>query len=101
MKRWLVVPLLFVAAVGVVALSPRARSQAPDDFGVLKTSPAPAPTGKSPSALPAGVVPARTAADTSPPNPYPLTAEAGAWLICAAAYTGPDGAELARQVCVH
>jgi hypothetical protein len=35
------------------------------------------------------------------PNPYPITAEVGPWLICAAHYVGPDGAELARQVVVE
>ncbi|MSR30725.1 MAG: hypothetical protein EXR99_04390 [Gemmataceae bacterium] len=31
-------------------------------------------------------------------NPYPLVPEAGTWLICCGSYSGPDAAEMSRQV---
>jgi hypothetical protein len=34
-------------------------------------------------------------------NPYPVTAEAGPWLICAASYTGPQSGELAQELCLE
>src|SRR5262249_22300662 len=76
-----------VAALALLAVSSRAVSQ--PDF-LPKTQP-------QTKALPGGIVPAATGA---PVNPFPLTRDAGAWLICAAHYTGPDGMELARQVAV-
>jgi hypothetical protein len=33
-----------------------------------------------------------------PPLPYPVTPEAGDWMICAASYMGPNAPELARQL---
>src|SRR4051794_1659990 len=70
----------------------RAAAQQGDDFGMLR-----APAARA-SGLPRGVEPSRS--DAPPPNPFPLTPAAGAWLICAAPSLGPDGAELARQVCL-
>jgi hypothetical protein len=98
MKRLLLL-LPVAAALGLLLAGQRARSQPPDDFGVLKTRPAAQPS----PGLPTGIAPAQTtdAVSPSPPNPYPLTREVGPWLICAANYQGPDGAELARQVCVY
>src|SRR5205807_530931 len=37
----------------------------------------------------------------APANPFPVTPEAGAWLICAATYVGPDGADLAGQLALE
>lgn len=102
MRRFLY--LLAVAAVaGGLATGDRAAGQPDEGFGVLKTTPAPAPTATpptspAPAALPAGVEPARTTA--APANPFPLTPDAGAWMICTATYLGPDGAEVARQLAV-
>jgi hypothetical protein len=101
---------LLLPAAGLLAASLLVRTAVgrPDDFGVLRGG----PTAAGPSGLPAGVVPTpstpeRPADRPSPArprtyptynNPYPLTADAGAWLICAAHYSGPDGFGLAKQV---
>ncbi len=99
MKRWLLL-LPLGAALGLLAVGPRAAGQPRGDFGVLNTNPAPAP-GAQPR-LPAGIVPDRAGVETpAAPNPYPLTAAAGEWLICAAHYQGPNGPELSRQVCAE
>src|SRR5262245_39258329 len=51
--------------------------------------------------LPGGVqVAGGQAASAAPANPFPVVPEAGPWMICAAHYSGPDAAELARQVAV-
>ncbi len=100
MRRLLWLPV--AAALGVLAVGGRAPSQQDDNFGVLKTSPATPPAAGRPSqpaGLPSGVVPAAPAA--RPVNPFPLTADAGAWLICATTYVGPDGANLAQQVALE
>jgi hypothetical protein len=100
MKRLLVLSLLAAAAA---ALPPGVRSQPGDDFGILKTSTGPSPGASRParSSLPAGMEPAGAAPGSSAPNPYPLPADAPPYLICAGAFTGPDGAELARQLCAQ
>jgi hypothetical protein len=104
--RRLLFLLPFGAAVGLWAFLPRATGQAPDvEFGVLRTTPAAPVSGGGPvrsvPGLPAGVQPATpggTSARPSAPNPFPLAADAGSWLICAAHYVGFDGASLAEQV---
>jgi hypothetical protein len=95
MKRLLLL-LPLGAALGLLAVGPRAAGQPGDNFGVLNTNPAPATPR-----LPAGIVPDRPGRAEAPAaaNPFPLTAEAGEWLICAAHYQGPNGPDLSRQVC--
>jgi hypothetical protein len=58
---------------------------------------------RPPAVLPPGMTPAGSASEnfSAPVNPFPLTPEAGPWLICAAHYVGRDGAELSRQVAVE
>src|SRR5262245_380745 len=85
--------LSLLALAAVLAVAERAASQPGGEFGVLKTTPAAAP----PRALPAGVEPVRQAGPARV-NPFPLTAEAGPWMICAVTYIGPDGDSLSRQV---
>ena len=93
--RRLLLALPLAAAIGLLGV-PRALSRPDDDFGVLKTAPA-RPAGDT---LPAGVEPSRSAPrPAAPANPYPITADAGPWVICAASYVGPDGDTLSRQVC--
>lgn len=92
-KLWLLLP----AGVALAALM--LRSQAigrPDEpFGVLNTTP---PAASSPApGLPSGVEPLGGTAATKPANPFPLTPEAGQWLVCAAHFSGPDGFDLAVQ----
>jgi hypothetical protein len=106
MKRLLVLSLLAGAAAALAA--PRVRSQPGDDFtATLQARPAKAspPRSTPPStSLPAGVEPVRpagTATAPAAPNPYPLPPDAPPFLICAAAFSGPDGADLARQVCAQ
>jgi hypothetical protein len=97
MKRllwWL--PALAVVAFGVGS---RVSARPDDDFGVMRTTPLAPPA--APSGLPAGIRPAGTTAPggrAPVPNPYPLPANGKPWMICAATYLGPDGAELARQL---
>jgi len=104
MKRLLVLSLLATVAAAL-AVAPRVHSQPGDDFtSTLRTTPAPAPASRSApstSTLPAGIEPVQPAANAPPPNPYPLPADAPPYLICAAAFAGPDGAELARQTCAE
>lgn len=96
MKRMLVLPL--VAA----ALASQARSQPGDDFdSVLRTTPSQTAPARQATPTPGGLQPLHQAEDAPPPNPFPLPADAPQWMICAAAFSGPDGAELARQVCVE
>src|SRR5207244_2318331 len=64
--------------------------------------------GPNAGAPPGGVARDATAAQTyggqtaaPAPSPYPITPDAGAWLICAASYFGPDAPELARQLVVQ
>jgi hypothetical protein len=85
----LLLPAL-AAAVAMLASVDRAAGQKGDEFGVLKSAPA--------SGLPTGIQPEGSRAPASPPNPYPLPAEAGPWMICAAHFVGFDGAELAKQL---
>jgi hypothetical protein len=85
----LLLPVL-AAAVGMLAGVDRVAGQQGEQFGVLKTAPA---TG-----LPAGIEPERSRTPAAPANPYPLPADAGPWLICAAHYIGFDGATLAKQL---
>jgi hypothetical protein len=104
MRRLLWLPV--AAALGVLSAGQRAPGQHGDDFGVLKTSPAsPANSDRpSPPGLPAGVVPDRSAGPAAagrPVNPFPVTPDAGTWMICATTYLGPDGVDLARQVTVE
>ncbi len=102
LRKWVLLPAGLLAAAMIV----RSASGRPEEpFGVLRGTPsAPPPAGSS--ALPPGVVPARGAAMSGPDraprphNPFPLTAAAGDWLICAAHYGGPDGFHLAHQVAV-
>ncbi len=47
-----------------------------------------------PAGVPGGLVPQGVA----PGLEYQLTPQAGAWLICAGSFTGPDAPELARQM---
>lgn len=93
MRRLLWLPL--VAVLGVLSVSGRVPGQQ-DDFGVLKTTPA----TPAPRTLPPGIEPVQSAAadTTRVVNPFPISAEAGPWMICATTYVGQDGAELARQV---
>src|SRR5262245_51174358 len=104
MKRLLVLSLLATVAAAL-AVAPRVHSQPGDDFtSTLRTTPAPAPAPRSApstSTLPAGIEPVHPTANAPPPNPYPLPANAPPYLICAAAFAGPDGAELARQTCAE
>lgn len=106
MKRLLVLSLLATAAAAST-MAPRVRSQQGDDFtSTLQTRPtkaqaAPPKGSATSSALPAGVEPVRPAPSAPAPNPYPLPADAPPFLICAAAFSGPDGAELARQTCAE
>ena len=99
MKRllwWL--PVLAVVAFGVGS---RVAARPDDDFGQLRTTPLAPPPASAPSGLPAGVQPIGTpglASRPPVPNPYPLPAAGKPWMICAATYLGPDGAELARQL---
>jgi hypothetical protein len=67
------------------------------------------PAAPASNGLPPGLVP-DTGASTpiaspsqpiSPPNPFPIMPEAGAWMICAASYVGPDAPELSRQLCLE
>jgi hypothetical protein len=97
MRRLLWLPL--AAAFGVIGVSAPAFGQAAEEFGVLKTTPAPS-AGPPPRPVPAGVEPVRAEAPppSRPPNPYPVSPEAGAWMICAASYLGHDGPELSGQV---
>jgi hypothetical protein len=112
MRRLLWLPL--AAAFGVLGVSAPAFGQAAEEFGVLKTTPA-APVSPPPRTVPAGVEPAQQPGSPgmspvsashykpgcAPPqrvNPYPLTPEAGTWMICAASYLGGDGPELSVQV---
>lgn len=102
MRRFLFL-LALAAVAGGLAIGERAAGQPGEEFGVLRTTPAAAPTATpspapSPASLPAGIEPARPTGAAA--NPFPLSAEAGAWMICAATYLGPDGAELARQLAV-
>lgn len=48
-------------------------------------------------ALPPGVAPV-AAPTAAPASLFPVTPQAGPWMICAATYSGPDSPELARQV---
>ncbi len=95
MRRFLLLPAL-AAAVGLVAGLDRAAGQQGDGFGVLKTAPA--------GGLPAGIQPEQSHRPTTRrgrrhrPIHYPLPAEAGPWLICAAHFIGFDGADLAKQL---
>jgi hypothetical protein len=88
MRRLLLLPLGL--ALVLLAFSGKAISQPGVDPG--RTTP--------PSPLPAGVQAASPAPVSRFPNPYPLTREAGEWLIAAAHYSCPDAPELARQVAV-
>jgi hypothetical protein len=91
MRRFLLLPAL-AAAVGLVAGLDRAAGQQGDGFGVLKSAPA--------GGLPTGIQPEQlsTSTERTPPNPSPLPAEAGPWLICAAHFTGFEGADLAKHL---
>jgi hypothetical protein len=89
MRRLLLLPALAAAVYGFGEID-RAGARQGETFGVLKTAPA--------SGLPAGIQPEHSRAPTAPANPYPLPAEAGPWLICAAHFVGFDGADLAKQV---
>jgi hypothetical protein len=53
--------------------------------------------------LPAGIEPAGAGgpASAAPANPFPVTPGAGPWLVCAATYVGPDGAELSHQMALE
>src|SRR5207244_2864268 len=94
MRRLLLLPL---AALGVTVST---YAQSTEEFGVLKTTPATTPAAQAPRNVPAGIEPVRPApqATTRPANPYPITPEAGTWMICAATYLGPDGPTLSAQV---
>jgi hypothetical protein len=46
----------------------------------------------------AGALPAAPQVDADHNRDYPVTPEAGKWMICAASYTGPESPELARQL---
>src|SRR5262245_14606949 len=48
------------------------------------------------AACPAVGAPPRV--EAMPDRDYPVTPQAGPWLICAASYTGPEAPELARQL---
>jgi hypothetical protein len=115
--RRLLLLLPFGLALGALAGSGRAVSQPEADFGVLRDGPPPAtprlpagavpaaplPAGAAPAAgLPVGAVPAGPAAAPAPaPTLFPIGPEAGPWCICAAHYSGPEAAELARQVALE
>lgn len=103
--------LAMAALVGMLGWASLASSQqGEDEFGVLKTAPAksaapassPTTPGASPAPrnLPQGIEPNTGSASprSAPENPYPVTPDAGAWMICAATYIGPDGPVLSRQV---
>lgn len=98
MRRLLWLPL--AAAFGVIGVSAPAFGQAAEEFGVLKTAPAAPSASPPPRQVPAGVEPVKAEAPPppKPANPYPVAPEAGAWMICAASYLGPDGPELSGQV---
>jgi hypothetical protein len=81
------------AAAGLLALGQAARAQSGEQFGVLRSAPAPLPAGMEPAA-PADAAPANGASA----NPFPLPASAGPWMIAVAHYVGFDGSELSRQV---
>jgi hypothetical protein len=67
--------------------------------GVLAGGPADGRQAGSGLALPGGVEVAGQATGASAPATlFPVTPEAGEWMICAAHYSGPDAPELARQV---
>jgi len=89
------------------------HGQGPEDgFGKLRTgkplydpapaSPSPAPTPPASQTnpedrgLPRGVQPL-TSEPARPVNPYPITAAAGTWVICAAHFPGSDGFDWAVQ----
>lgn len=107
-----------VAALGVLGFgSPAAARPDDDDFQPTLTT-----TAARPAGLPAGVEPVRppspvaapapaavvagapVAASSPPPrppsapNPLPLPDNAKPWMICAATFIGPGGAEQANQV---
>jgi hypothetical protein len=45
-----------------------------------------------------GIVRAAPRVEADPNKPYPITPQAGEWVICANSYMGPDAPELARQL---
>jgi hypothetical protein len=88
MRRYWFLPAL--AAAGFLAAGSRVCGQQPDSFGSARTN--------SAGALPSGIEPVRSSAATRPANPFPLTADAGPWMICAAHFMEIEGADLARQL---
>src|SRR5947209_1600836 len=87
MRRSLVVPAVGLALVGTLVRL--------GDAGGQPWLPSRAPAEPAPGA-PAQPAPGAAAGPAA--ALYPVTPEAGAWLICAASYMGPDAPELARQV---
>jgi hypothetical protein len=89
MRRLLMLPvglaLGWLAADGAAVSQPGIEVRAPQGG---------APAGRPPG-LPGSLEPAPAAPVALP---FPVTADAGEWVICAAAYSGPDAPELARQV---
>ncbi len=86
----LAVPAL---AAGVVGLGGLGRG--------LAQAPTAAPGFDRPVAPPPGFVPSGPAAAAAPsrqPGPYEVTPQAGAWMVLAASYTGPNAVFLAEQV---
>ncbi len=96
MRRLLWLPL--AAAFGMIGSAAWVSAQQAEEFGVLKTTPASAPA--TTRTVPAGIEPIhpQSVSNPRPVNPYPLTTDAGTWLICATTYLGPDGQSLSRQV---
>src|SRR5712691_8146310 len=89
MRRSLLVPACGLALVfGLVCLgAARAQFAAP-------STPPPKPGAALPPSAPAA--PAAGSAEAA--SQYPVTPEAGPWLICAASYMGADAPDLARQL---
>jgi hypothetical protein len=110
-KLWLWLPAGLT--LGMLLLRPAFGQMPGDEFGKLRTGKAPIfdtppstpvapttpPAGKTApggAGLPMGVEPVATD-PARPVNPFPITAAAGAWVICAAHFPGTDGFDWAVQ----